>query len=244
MSRFCWFEHVSGDPARAQGFYGELFGWTTVQVPVGDTPYAMIHHGERRIGGYFAMPGAPTGWLPYLQVAEVRAAVARVRELGGRIVRDVHPAGALGQLAIVEDPQGAAFALWQAASPAPEPPRSDGDFCWYELLTAAPAAAAEFYRALTGFTVEAMDVPGVEGAYHVLSAGGAPRCGVTATVANQRAGWLSYVQVAAIDDAAARAVRLGGRVVVPPEDVPGIGRYAVIEDPLGGALGLLQPPAA
>ena len=78
MSKFVWFEYVSKDIAKAQGFFGELFNWGVKRVPMPGGEYAMISVGERTIGGYQVTPdGAPpeAHWLTHLEVADARAAL-------------------------------------------------------------------------------------------------------------------------------------------------------------------------
>jgi len=81
-----------------------------------------------------------------------------------------------------------------------------------------------------------------KGEYHVLESGGQPRAGVMSKMMPQQPhAWLPYVQVANADKTVEKAKKLGGTVIVPPTDVPNVGRFSVLADTLGAAIGILQP---
>ncbi|MBL9016383.1 MAG: VOC family protein [Myxococcales bacterium] len=249
--RFCWFEYVSKDAAKAQGLYGELFHWKTQSMPAPGLPggqYTMIAAGEHTIGGYVpAPPGAPAHatWLAHLQVESAAKTVAAIEAAGGSVKMAPQAMGDLGTYAVVADPKGGVFALWQPRKPeAAEYRGVAGTWCWNELYTDAPEASVAFYATIGGFTDAPMDM-GPMGTYHVLESAGKPRAGVmTSPMPGIPQHWLPYVQVASTDDTAARAKRLGFELVVPPDDIPNVGRFSVLRDPQGAAIGILQPAPA
>lgn len=122
-----------------------------------------------------------------------------------------------------------------------DPFTTHGAFSWSELTTGDPAAAAGFYGSLFGWTVEAMHMPA--GPYHVVKVGDVAIGGIM-TMPPQAGpmppNWCPYVTVANVDDTARQAVALGGRVLVPPTDIPGVGRFAVVADPQGAALNVIS----
>jgi predicted enzyme related to lactoylglutathione lyase len=241
--KFVWFEYVSGDTQKAKGFFGELFGWTTQEVPMPDGAYEMIASGGRTIGGYLATPfGAPkeAHWLSHLAVVDAKATAEQVTKLGGKVLKPLLKISNFGTMAIVADPQGGVLALWQPAKSEEQPAATTNTFCWNELASSDPAASVAFYNAIGGFTSKAMEMP--TGAYHVLESGGQPRAGVMAKMMpEQPHAWLPYVQVANADKTVDKAKKLGGTVIVPPTDVPNVGRFSILTDSLGGAIGILQP---
>src|SRR5215471_437624 len=116
--RSVWFEYVSSDAGKAQGFFGELFGWRTKAMPMPDGEYVMIAAADdRTIGGYSAAPpGAKqASWLPYLLVKSATDTAAKVKKLGGTIIKESFKVGDFATMAIVADPLGAGVALWQPA---------------------------------------------------------------------------------------------------------------------------------
>jgi len=246
MSRFVWFEYVSKEPKKAQGFFGELFGWGTQEVPMPQGAYQMIAVGAKTIGGYLPTPaGAPphAHWLTHLGVASAQESAAKVKSLGGTIAKEPIKIGDFGTMAVVKDPQGGVFALWQPAKAEEAPKVENGHFCWNELGATDPDAAVKFYKAIGGFELESMNMGPETGTYNVLKSDGQPRAGIMKKMMPEAPhAWLPYVQVANADATAEKAKRLGATVVVPPTDIPNVGRFTIFLDPQGAALGVLQPP--
>lgn len=118
-----------------------------------------------------------------------------------------------------------------------------GAFSWNELMTNDPDAALRFYTALFGWTTEAMTMP--EFTYHVVKAGGTAVGGVMPLPKEAAAGgmppvWGAYVTVDDVDATAEKAKALGGKVVHGPADIPGVGRFAVVVDPLGAWVNVIR----
>jgi predicted enzyme related to lactoylglutathione lyase len=113
--------------------------------------------------------------------------------------------------------------------------KTHGAFSWLELLTTDPAAAKAFYADLLGWEVED-DAMGM-GGYQVVKVGGQAVGGMMEMPAEAPPGipphWGVYVTVDDVDATAAKAEALGGKVLRPPSDIPGIGRFAVVADPQG-----------
>src|SRR3569833_3161931 len=138
--RFVWFEYSSKDLPKSQGFFGELFNWSTQSVPMEKGAYTMIASGDATIGGY-AMPtsmkGAPDAWcLSLLQVADAAASAKQVAKRGGKVLQEPIDIK-VGIMAVVADPMGGVFALWQPTNRAPggDYRQQPGSFCWNELYT-------------------------------------------------------------------------------------------------------------
>ena len=249
--RFVWFEYVSTDSAKAQGFFGELFNWSTQAVPMPDGAYTMIAlDKDTTIGGYLPTPkGAPphAHWLPHLQVTDAAATLAKVEQHGGKIAAKPWKLGEVGTMGVALDPLGGVFAVWQPTKPmgTGDWKGREGAWCWNELYTDDPATSVAFYAQVAGFTDAPMDM-GPMGTYHVLNFDGQGRAGVMKSpMPGIPQSWLPYVQVASVDATVAKAARLGAEVKMPASDVPNVGRLAVFIDPLGAAIGILQPaPAA
>jgi len=115
-----------------------------------------------------------------------------------------------------------------------------GAFSWSELMTSDARAATEFYGSLFGWKVEVMPMP--EGNYHVVKVGDTSVGGIMAFPAAQGGmppAWGCYVTVNDVDATARQCLSLGGKVVHGPQDIPGVGRFAVIVDPQGAALNVI-----
>ena len=246
--KFVWFEHLSNDVPTARKFYEALFDWHTENMPMGDQPYHLIQNGSEGIGGIrSAPPGVPAHWNSYLSVADVDASYAAAVAAGAKGLMAPADFGPVGRGATIADPTGAALSLWKGS----QGDRADavktplGDWYWNELWTPDDKAALAFYEAVFGFTHDSMDM-GPQGTYYVLKVGDKMRGGLMkSTEPKAPPMWLPYVAVADCDASTARAQSLGARtVVVPPTDIPGVGRFAIVLDPLGAAIALMKPAAA
>ncbi|APR84214.1 putative hydroxylase [Minicystis rosea] len=117
-----------------------------------------------------------------------------------------------------------------------------GRFVWYELMTTDPKAAIAFYTEVVGWKTEAF-----EGSDYMMWIGGqGPLGGATVLpeAAKQMGApphWMANVLVDDVDKTAARVRELGGQVFAGPEDMPGVGRFAVIADPQGAVLSIFKP---
>jgi predicted enzyme related to lactoylglutathione lyase len=147
-----------------------------------------------------------------------------------------------GRMAVLLDPAGAALALWQAgkhigSALVNEP----GAVCWTELLTTNRGAAAAFYSALFGWQPEATAMGGTT--YTVFRAGEVRVAGMTDLPPAEGPNlphWLTYFAVESCDDTARRAKEMGARIVVPPSDIPSIGRFSVLTDRESAAFGVVE----
>ena len=109
-------ELATTDIGKAKSFYQSLFSWQLQDMDMGGgMSYTMINVGEGTGGGMMKhpMPEAPSNWLPYVGVADVRAATDKAKSLGASVVRDVTPVMDEGSFSIIADPTGAMLGLWQ-----------------------------------------------------------------------------------------------------------------------------------
>jgi hypothetical protein len=116
-----------------------------------------------------------------------------------------------------------------------------GVFSWCELITSDVTAAKNFYGQLFGWTTEDMNMPGMS--YSVVSNAGQAIGGIMATppeAAGVPPMWGAYVTVEDIDATAALAEQLGARLLVPPRDIPEVGRFCVIQDPQGAVINAIS----
>jgi len=113
---FVHVELATTDTGKAKSFYGELFDWKLEDVPTDNGTYTMIRVGEGTGGGLMKspMPGAPSMWLAYVLVDDIKEATAKARSLGATIMKDVAEVMGMGWLSIIVDPTGALLGLWQA----------------------------------------------------------------------------------------------------------------------------------
>jgi predicted enzyme related to lactoylglutathione lyase len=113
-----WNELITDDPA-AVSFYEQVFGVTTTTADMGENKYTMFEAGGQQVGGTMPplMAGMPNHWHVYFAVADADATAAKIKQLGGSVM--VEPFDTpIGKMAVVADPQGAVFSLFQARPPA------------------------------------------------------------------------------------------------------------------------------
>jgi predicted enzyme related to lactoylglutathione lyase len=121
-------------------------------------------------------------------------------------------------------------------------PSPNGRFVWYELITTDPNAAEAFYRGVVGWRAQDSGLPGQS--YTILSVGETPTAGLMAVppeARGMRPGWIGYVGVDDVDAFAARVKDAGGAVHRAPDDIPSVGRFAVVGDPQGAVFALFKP---
>jgi uncharacterized protein len=257
----CWVEGVHPDPAAAADFYSQLFGWEcerTVSPESGDTYIIGRIRGEDVAALGSASPGGSTtaGWITYVWVASADETSAAAVAAGGTVVTEPVEVADAGRMAMLADPEGAVFGLWEpnqhrGASAVNEP----GSVVFNDLHTRDVHRAADFYSKVFGW--EVVDIggapmwalPGYGAFLDTINPGtvastieaGAPAAfvNVVASVApiptddaDTPAHWGVTFGVSDADLAAKHAVELGGRVLVGPTDAPWV-RFAVIADPQG-----------
>src|SRR5215831_13215686 len=150
---FCWPELATSDHAAAKAFYTALFGWTVEEHPMGvPGVYMIFKHNNRDVAAGSGIREQqhpqviPPHWLSYISVANADDGVAKAKSLGGNEMMGPVDVMELGRMAILQDPTGAAFAIWQAKDhagirAADEP----GTLVWTELLTSDAEMACDFY---------------------------------------------------------------------------------------------------
>jgi predicted enzyme related to lactoylglutathione lyase len=239
VGRFVWHEQVSADPAQAKGFYSELLGWSTELFKPGEMDYEMINFGGQNHGGFAkAMEGAPPPhWLAHIQVEDVDEVIEKAKQAGGSLKAGPFEMGEVGRMAIIGDPQGAFVSIYQ---PHGEGGMAEGVFVWDELGTTDVDSAVRFYGEVFGWTTK--DMGEDFGGYKLFQIGDTSIGGVMKLQDESwPATWLPYVGVQDADGTVAKAQELGAAAILEGMDVPTVGRIAVIRDPQGAVLGIIQP---
>jgi uncharacterized protein len=245
----CWVDVMSPELERSVAFYTELFGWTADQDPRPEAGgYTMFSKGGKLVaaGSPPQQEGMPSFWSTYIASDDVDATAAAIREAGGTLLTEPFDVFESGRMVVAQDPTGALFGVWQAgehhgAQLANEP----GSFTWNECQTTDPAAAAEFYRSVFGYEVDEWEMgPGEP--YRVLKVGEKGVAGLS-KIGPEMEGtppnWATVFSVADTDASVAKAQELGAALLVPPTDLPDIGRFAVLRDPVGAVFQVLANPS-
>ncbi len=112
---FCWIELTTSDRPAAKQFYGSLFGWTANEMPLdGGEPYVMLQKNGKNVGALYQNADVPPNWLSYVAVTSADDTAKTAKDLGANLLSEPFDVMDAGRMAVVQDPQGATFALWQA----------------------------------------------------------------------------------------------------------------------------------
>ena len=241
---FCWTDLSTPEPEAAKEFYCALFGWEAEDMPAGGGGvYTMLRVHGRDVAAISAQPaqqrdaGVPPLWNSYVSVQSADAAAERAAELGGSVHAGPFDVLESGRMAVVQDPQGAYFELWEprmhlgaALVNAP------GALVWNELSSPDPDAAASFYGELFGWRTQEFE--GMDERYLTILNGEHANGGLRAlTAPDAPPGWLVYFGIEDIEAAVARAGELGGAALAAPFEIP-VAKVAVLADPQGGVFAL------
>jgi predicted enzyme related to lactoylglutathione lyase len=230
---FSWVDLATTDAEAAKRFYGGLLGWQMEDRDAGGgAVYTMCRVGADDVSGIFAMPGDSAAWTGYVTVDDADATAARAAELGGAVVRGPFDVLDAGRMAMLADPQGAAFAVWQPRARIGAMRVNDvGCLCMNELATSDAEAARAFYEPLFGWTMEQEDTMGF------ARNGG----DLTASFFPAEEGlpphWRPCFTVESTETAVARVRVLGGSVVIEAFELPD-GSVALARDPQGAIFSL------
>jgi predicted enzyme related to lactoylglutathione lyase len=235
---FSWVDLATTDAAAAKSFYSGVFGWDLDDTDAGSgAVYTICRIDGDAVCGLYEMSdemragGVAANWTSYVTVADADATAARATELGGGVIDDAFDVLDLGRMAVLKDPQGAVFAVWQPRTRLGAERVNDvGCLCMNELATTDMKAAGSFYEGLFGWTTEVSDAAAegpsivfngdnINGAFFAAPEGAAPH-------------WRPCFTVESTDKALQRVGELGGQQLMEPLDI-GHGSIAMVLDPQG-----------
>jgi len=239
-----WVDLGTADQAKAMEFYAGLFGWDVQDGPPEAGGYRMAMLKDKPVAGLGPQqnPGTPY-WSTYISVDDAAAVTVTVTDLGGSVLVAPMDVMGFGHMAVLADPQGAVFSIWQpgthkGAGLVNEP----GAFSWCELITTDVTAASGFYASVFGWEAETHGDPGSPGGYTEFKVSGRSVAGMMAKPPNLPAEvppfWAVYFSVADTDAAVARITELGGTRMMGPTDIEP-GRFAVVADPAGAVFNVI-----
>ncbi len=240
---FCWSELSTTDQDEAKAFYAGLLGWEADDRPVGDGAYySMQLVGGRPVAAIAPQPqqqrdaGVPPLWSSYVSVQSADATAERVSELGGTVHAPPFDVMTVGRMAVIQDPQGAYFMLWQPREHiGAELVNAPGALVWNELQSPDLDASASFYGNLFGWTIEPAE--GMPNRYLTIKNGAANNGGMRELTPPSPPSWLVYFGVQDVERALAKVDELGGSKLAGPIDI-GIAKIAVVADPQGAVFAL------
>lgn len=247
---FCWFELATSDQNAAKSFYGSLFGWQPADMPMGPGEvYTMFKLDGRDTGAAYTLrpdmkaQGIPPHWAIYIAVESADEAAAKAEKAGGKVVAPPFDVFDVGRMAVIMDPTGATFCVWQGkwhhGTGISEVP---GTFCWADLCTKNVEAGAKFYREVFGWQI----APGEHdnsGYLHIKNGdtfiGGVPPA--EHQNPNVPPHWMLYYYVTNVAASTGKVKELGGRVYMGPMTIEKVGDMSVVADPQGASFALFTP---
>ena len=251
LGTFSWPELGTTDQDAAKKFYTSLFGWQFKDTDMGPMgTYTIFTRDGVDVGALYTLEpkmrenGVPPFWGAYVTVDDADAAAERARANGGTVMGEPFDVMDHGRMAVIQDPQGATFCVWQAKTHIGAQVHGEPNTLgWTQLNAKDTAVAKTFYTSLIGWKTQEDPMPGTGGNYTTWLKADGPAGGMMAmppgTPAAAPAHWLPYFAVTSVDATAQKAGSLGAKTFVPPTDIPGTGRFAVFADPQGAAFAII-----
>ncbi len=240
----CWVDLFTHDPDAARAFYGAVLGWDATDGDPQFGGYVTFTSDGHRVAGMMRNDGSngtPDMWSTYVSTADIEASVATATAAGAQVLAPPMVVGDLGSMAVLLDPAGAAFGLWQPGSHTGFGKYNEpGAVVWDEVHSKDFAKTVDFYSTLFGWTIQKTSDTD-EFRYYEGQIDGETVAGIMDSAGflppDVPSHWAVYFSVADVDTAAATAVGLGAKVLRGPEDTP-YGRMADLTDPTGAAFKL------
>ena len=247
LGRPLWYELMTTDMPAAEAFYRTVVGWTSMPFEGSPQPYTMFtRSGNVPVAGLMAKPDgteAPSFWAMYVGVPKLEDAAAHITRRGGRESSPVITVPTVGRMQMMQDPQGAAFYIYEPASMdfPPEAAAEVGEASWHELMTTDAPAAMAFYSEVFGWQPsDALDM-GDMGTYQMFNRPHGMIGGMMnkpPEMAHVPPNWQIYFRVPDITAATERITAHGGQILNGPMEVPGGDMIVNAMDPQGAAFAL------
>lgn len=243
---FCWIDLATTDPEAAKAFYSGLFGWEGVDVPIpGGGVYTMLKIEGLNVAGLGTLDpgmqaqGVPPFWSSYIKHDDADAAMAKVAAAGGTVIMPVMDVMDEGRMAMFQDPAGAIAGVWQPKNHiGAQLVNMPNTLVWNELQARNTDAARSFYSQAFGWT-SATD----ENNYTVFNLDGRMHAGMMAiddSWGDVPSNWAVYIMVSDLTESLGKVRALGGNILVPATPAGAMGAFAVIQDPQGAVLTIMQ----
>jgi predicted enzyme related to lactoylglutathione lyase len=237
---FSWTDLATTDVDAAKRLYSGLFGWDYEDTPLpGGGSYSTARVDGRAVAGLSAVQqeGQPPAWSSYVTVEDADATAAKAAELGGTLIAEPFDVLEAGRMAVIADPTGAIFCVWQAGdSIGAELVNGHGLLSLTQLNTTDTERASEFYSQLFGWRIEPTE--GTEPQYWGIYVGDALNAGMMQLTPDQQAPphWLVYFGCDDVDVASENIGAGGGTILLPKMSVPG-GEIVIAQDGQGAVFG-------
>ena len=243
-----WVDLSSTDAEKARDFYAKLFGWkaeVTKDPQAGG--YALATIGSKNVAGIGPkQPGdsSPSAWSVYIGTRDVDALAKKIQAEGGTVIAPPFDVLKSGRMAVFQDPSGAFISAWQPNEmQGAEIVQSPNTFAWAELNSRGLDRAEPFYKKVFGWGEKKSPLGEGMGDYTEFKLNDESILGAMEMAPmvpkEVPSYWLVYFAADDVDKTHKKAVELGGKELLPPQDYPG-GRYSIVADPQGAAFGLMK----
>lgn len=237
-----WLDLMSTDPTASQKFYHAVFGWNYHISGPEFGHYAMAHFNNQVVAGIGGQPpdsNMPTAWTIYFASADLAADIAKAEKLGAKVFVPPMKIGDNGSMAMLTDPLGGFFGLWQAGTHVGTNITDEhGSMTWHELYATDAKKARDFYTKFLNASSD--DMPGgME--YYMLKHGDDMLCGIMQSDPkwNMPTLWGNYFAVRDIHAAVKVVQDNGGKIMGEIEQTP-FGPMAALIDPQGGMFKIIH----
>ncbi len=243
--KLVWADLFTANSDAAEKFYTGLLGWTASPLEQKGKGYTVFYAAGIPVAGLVPRSVAsgehPSRWIGYLAVADIDATLALATKNGGLVRAPSKNFPDRGHEAIIADRDGVPIGLLQSSSgEAPDLQPLAGTWNWFELYSKNPTDTADFYSKTIGLDA-APETDSSRKSEFVLSSAGHPRGGIAPFQTDgEKPRWVGVIRVENLDQTLAKVPGLGGEVLVAPHSVEFGSRFAVILDPTGGTVGLVQ----
>ncbi len=243
-----WVDLSSTDAAKARDFYSKLFGWkaeVTKDPEAGG--YALATIGNKNVAGLGPKQpgdGSPSAWSLYIGTRDIDVLAKKVQAEGGTVIAPPFDVLKSGRMAVFQDPSGAFISAWQPNEmQGADIMQVPNTFAWAELNSRGLGKAEPFYKKVFGWGEKKSPLGEGLGDYTEFKLNNESILGALEMMPmvpkEVPSYWLVYFAIDDVDKAHKKAVDLGGREMLPPQDYPG-GRYSIVADPQGAAFGLMK----
>lgn len=247
-----WVDLATPDPVASKGFYAAIFGWTYDDQSTGEpgNDYTMVSRnghsaaGMMKLSPEMAASGMPPVWSTYVTVADVDVAVEAIAPAGGSVLQPAMDVMDAGRMAVVADPSGAVFCLWEVKEHIGAGVVNEhGALTWTELITPDPGMIGPFYAEVLGWSMQTVPMP--DGEYTLFHVEGGNENGIAGAMAPPMPGIPAYWGVYFHSDDTAETVAIarerGAQVLMEPTPMPGVGTLATLMDPQGAVFSVMTP---
>ena len=248
LGTFCFAELVSPSPDTALQFYGDLFGWTTEEVPGPSHPYWLFQLEGQVVAGLRPIPRGRQRWIPYVAVDRLDEIVTQAERLGARTGDEPFEVSGAARMATIVDPHERIVGLWQAnGRSGVERQELPGSLWWVEMLAHDVIGATHFYSRLFGWKASERTLGHLTHGYTMYSVGNESVGGAIRIQQNwgkvpER--WQVIFAVTDLDRLIDQTHGLGGSDELAPIKIPNVGRSAGLRDDRGGLFFAMQPVTA